>query len=77
MIICSNIVIAHPIPVPGRGRTTFFVGSKHIHQKDVNEDSFTECPGEGSQVEVVQEDCHNLTGILVKEVKGKICQYGL
>ena len=28
--------------------------SKHFNQKDVNEDSFTQCPGEGGQEEVVQ-----------------------
>ena len=28
--------------------------SKHFNQKYVNEDSFTECPGEGGQEEVVQ-----------------------
>ena len=42
------------------------ISSKHFHQKGVNEDSFTECPGEGSQKEVVQQGCHNLTSILVK-----------
>ena len=46
------------------------VGSKHFHQKDVNEDSFTECPGEGSQEEVVQQGCHNFADILVN---GRIC----
>ena len=46
------------------------VGSKHFHQKDVNEDSFTECPGEGSQEEVVEQGCHNFAGILVN---GRIC----
>ena len=28
--------------------------SKHFDQKDVNKDSFTHCPGEGGQEEVVQ-----------------------
>ena len=42
------------------------ISSKHFHQKDVNEDCFTECPGEGSQEEVVQQGCHNFAGILVK-----------
>ena len=42
------------------------ISSKHFHQKDVNKNSFTECPGEGSQEEVVQQGCHNLAGILVK-----------
>ena len=27
--------------------------SKHFDQKDVNKDSFTQCPGEGGQEEVV------------------------
>ena len=42
----------------------FVIGSKHLHQKDVNEDSFTECPSEGGQEEVVQEGRHNFAGIL-------------
>ena len=28
--------------------------SKHFNQKNVNEDSFTQCPGEGGQEEVVE-----------------------
>ena len=42
----------------------FVIGSKHLHQKNVNEDCFTECPGEGGQKEVVQEGRHNFAGIL-------------
>ena len=42
----------------------FVIDSKHSHQKDVNEDSFTQCPGEGGQEEVVQQGCHKLTGTL-------------
>ena len=40
--------------------------SKHSHQKDVNKDSFTQCPGEGGQEEVVQQGCHKFAGILAK-----------
>ena len=46
------------------------IGSKHSRQKDVDEDSFTQCPGEGGQEDVVQQGCHNLAGILVKR---RIC----
>ena len=46
------------------------IGSKHSRQKDVDEDSFTQCPGEDGQEDVVQQGCHNLAGILVKR---RIC----
>ena len=42
------------------------IGSKHLHNKDVDEDSFTQCPCECSQEEVVQQGCHDLAGILVE-----------
>ena len=45
------------------------VGSKHCLQKVVNEDSFTECPGEGGQEEVVQQGCHKLAGTLYNKWK--------
>ena len=38
--------------------------SKHFYQKNVHKDSFTQCPGEGGQEEVVQQGCYNLAGIL-------------
>ena len=44
----------------------FVIGSKNFDQKDVNEDSFTQCPGEGGQEEVVQQGSYNFAGILVK-----------
>ena len=40
------------------------IGSKHLRYKDVDEDSFTKCPCEGSQEEVVQQGCHDRAGIL-------------
>ena len=43
------------------------IGSKHFHEKDVNEDSFTECPGEGGQEEVVQQSRDKLTGTLLRD----------
>ena len=44
----------------------FIVCSKHFHQKEADEYSFTQCPGEVGQEEVVHEGCHNLAGSLVK-----------
>ena len=43
----------------------FVIGSKNFDQKDVNEDGFTQCPGEGGQEEVVQQGSYNFAGILV------------
>ena len=45
---------------------TSIICSKCFHQKNVNKNCFTECPGEGSQEEEVQQGCHDLAGILVK-----------
>ena len=47
------------------------VCSKHFHQKEADEYSFTQCPGEGGQEEVVHEGCHNLAGSLVKRSEEK------
>ena len=40
--------------------------SKHFNQKDVNENSFTQCPGEGGQEEVVKKGSYYFAGILGK-----------
>ena len=50
------------------------VYSKHFHQKEADEYSFTQCPGEGGQEEVVHEGCHNFAGSLVKRSE-KTSQY--
>ena len=54
------------------------IGSKHSHKKDVNEDSFTECPSEGGQEEIVQQGCHKLAGTLYQQMESNyaiIAQY--
>ena len=40
------------------------IGSKYFHKKVVNEDSFTQCPGEGRQEEVVQQGSDKFAGSL-------------
>ena len=52
------------------------VCSKHFHQKEADEYSFTQCPGEGGQEEVVHEGCHNLAGSLVKRSEEQTSSYG-
>ena len=44
----------------------FIVCSKHFHQKEADEHSFTQSSGEGGQEDVVHEGCHKLAGSLVK-----------
>ena len=55
------------------------IGSKYFHKKVVNEDSFTQCPGEGSQEEVVQQGSDNFAGSLRIKIYinyfGKVCDY--